>query len=594
MASAQKWKTKLSDKELEDIINNMSESEDGLDITDAEDNDEEYTPCIESDTDEEADVLQLEPVITEKKFSYRKESITWKKKNLILNSEQLQFRGKEDLPTEISNLESPIDFFNYFFTDELVEKIVSETNLYALQVDPSKPVNYSPTDVRNYLGILLYTSFLRMPNTRFYWSDAMGISEIKHVMPINKFEKLRKFFHINDNSLHKPREHPQHDRLHKIRPLIDTLNIRFRSVPFEQHLSIDEQVCSTKVRHFMKQYQPNKPHKWGFKLFVLSGVSGFAYQFEIFSGQENNISRANGEPDLGAAANVVVRLSRTIPKNIQHKLYFDNYYTTVPLMVYLAENGILALGTVRRNRIPNNKLPDEKMLKKEKRGTSFEYVANINSVDISAIVWKDNKIVTLLSTFAGQQPIDQAKRFDRKLKQNVFIERPFVVKQYNIHMGGVDLLDSIIGRNKIILKSRKWYIRLVYHLLDLTISNAWLLYKRVNMEKGAQSKLLTLAEFRCEVAQCLCKMQSVSLKRGRPSTADIEKQLEIKKHRGPTQHMPPKPVRTDGISHWPLWSEKRIRCKFPNCTGYTVTKCEKCGVGLCFNKINNCFRTFHV
>ncbi|KAK9679612.1 hypothetical protein QE152_g39856 [Popillia japonica] len=61
MASAQKWKTKLSDKELEDIINNMSESEDGLDITDAEDNDEEYTPCIESDTDEEADVLQLQP-----------------------------------------------------------------------------------------------------------------------------------------------------------------------------------------------------------------------------------------------------------------------------------------------------------------------------------------------------------------------------------------------------------------------------------------------------------------------------------------------------------------------------------------------------
>ena len=34
----------------------------------------------------------------------------------------------------------------------------------------------------------------------------------------------------------------------------------------------------------MKQYLPNKPKKWGFKLFVLCDTTGYAYKFDIYSG----------------------------------------------------------------------------------------------------------------------------------------------------------------------------------------------------------------------------------------------------------------------------------------------------------------------
>lgn len=66
-------------------------------------------------------------------------------------------------------------------------------------------------------------------------------------------------------------------------------------------------MSSTKVKHFMKQYMPMKPHKWGFKLYILAGISGFAYDFEIYSGQENSMVRPDGEPDLGASSNIVLR-----------------------------------------------------------------------------------------------------------------------------------------------------------------------------------------------------------------------------------------------------------------------------------------------
>lgn len=48
-----------------------------------------------------------------------------------------------------------------------------------------------------------------------------------------------------------------------------------------------------------------KLHKWHYKLFVLSGVSGFSCNFKIFIGQEHNdVYRLLNEPNLGAASNV--------------------------------------------------------------------------------------------------------------------------------------------------------------------------------------------------------------------------------------------------------------------------------------------------
>ncbi|KAJ8890057.1 hypothetical protein PR048_009563 [Dryococelus australis] len=47
---------------------------------------------------------------------------------------------------------------------------------------------------------------------------------------------------------------------------------------------------------------PLKPHKWGYKLFVLYGVSGFAYKVEIYTEMENVVSkRKNCEPGIGAS-----------------------------------------------------------------------------------------------------------------------------------------------------------------------------------------------------------------------------------------------------------------------------------------------------
>ncbi|CAH2096797.1 unnamed protein product [Euphydryas editha] len=366
---------------------------------------------------------------------------------------------------------------------------------------------------------------------------------------------------MNDDSKHLPIDHPQNDPLHKVRSVIDYLNKKFITVPFEHRLSLDEQMC----KHFMKQYLPNKPHKWGFKLYVLCSLSGYAYNFEIYSGAKS-----------GAVSNTVIRLLRPVPRHVNHITYFDNFYTNIPLLHYLTNEGIYCLGTVQRNRLGKScKLPEKREIMKcnVPRGTYHENVASHEG-----------------------HMLERQQTSTITFHANVQVQCPRVIKDYNAHMGGVDLMDSFIGRYRIRIKSRKWTTRLFYHLLDMTVINAWVLYKKVNTMKGKlQKNIMKLADFRTELTDTLCRYQSHSQnKRGRPSTnSRQDTTVPSKRPRTGVQVLPSTDVCCDCIGHEKIFMDFRNKCKFNNCRKLTSWFCKKCKVSLCDNKNNQCFALFH-
>lgn len=436
-------------------------------------------------------------------------NLVWKKKNMDMVDRAFDFQGVTDYPENIMNLSTPYQFFAYFFEQSLLEVIVEESNKYATQNNPNFSDPITLLDLRKYIGILIYTSVYHYPSIRSYWSGNVRFHPIADTMTVNRFEKIRQILHFNDNSLHLPPEHPNHDRLHKIRPVVEHLNLRFKSVPFDHRLSLDEQMCSTKLSHFMKQYLPNKPHKWGFKFYVLCCLMGYAYSFEIYSGTHNFERRPN-EPDLGAVSNTVVRLLRPVPRQVNHIVIFDNFYTNLSLFHYLHKEGIHSLGTVQRNRLGKAcKLPDKKEVLKTSvpRGSYEENVTTFEGVDFSAVSWKDNKQVLLLSTFVGAEPASTITRYDKRQKSNVTISCPKAIREYNSGMGGVDTMDSFLGRYRIRMKSKKWTSRLFHHMLDMAVINSWVLYKKVMTKKGSNPKnIMKLVNFRIELADTMCRL----------------------------------------------------------------------------------------
>ncbi|KAE9523298.1 hypothetical protein AGLY_016246 [Aphis glycines] len=509
----------------------------------------------------------LLPPIIQNHIPIEIKEITWSKDNFP--PVDTTFLGNSTLADDIMALETPYQIFKYLFTVDLMQHICDETYKYGLQKSLSNPLKMSTDDLQKYIGVLVVMSIVNISNVRKYWSPYLGNEVIKDTMTLNTFEKIRSNLHFNDNTLET--HGPNRDKTHKIRPVIETLKNSFSRVPLEEHLAVDEQMCSTKARSSVKVYMPNKPHKWG---------------------KQSEFRNLN-EPDLGSSANVVVRLGRVIPKRRNYKLFFDNYYTTLPLLVFLKKENILSLGTVRRNRLKNVMLLDDSTMLKKPRGTYDHCVTNIRNTDIVAITWKDTKNVNLLSTFAAIEPVTKVSRYDRKLNKRVEVDCPHIIKVYNTHMGGVDLLDGLLGRHKIKMRSRRWYMRLFYHLLDVTIVKN-LGHKRIQNQKS-DNNVLPLMEFREQLALTLCKLgQNNTPKRGRPST-DIEIGIIKKGKLGTKQKekAPPKEIRTDRYDHWPVTNQKKTRCKKPGCKGFTFSKCGKCNVSLCCGKRLECFTLWH-
>lgn len=121
--------------------------------------------------------------------------------------------------------------------------------------------------------------------------------------------------------------------------------------------------------------------------------------------------------------------------------------------------------------------------------------------------------MTLLSDYIGAHAVTEVDKWDGKQRVITKVSCPAVVTEYNKNMGGVDLLHPLIAlyRNKI--RSKKWYHRLVFHFLDMSIVTA----------------LCTLSK--------TYNVKSVECKRGRPSST-IAGEYKEKKRKGPTAPIP--------------------------------------------------------
>lgn len=107
---------------------------------------------------------------------------------------------------------------------------------------------------------------------------------------------------------------------------------------------------------------------------------------------------------------MVLRLALPIPKEENFKLFFDNWFTSVPLAVTLAEQGIQCTGTVRGNRLPGVNLKSDADLKRVGRGAFEEKMAMVTETTLHVVKWYDNRSVALLSDHIRANPVTEVQR----------------------------------------------------------------------------------------------------------------------------------------------------------------------------------------
>ena len=125
-------------------------------------------------------------------------------------------------------------------------------------------------------------------------------------------------------------------------------------------------------------------------------------------------------------------------------------------------------------------------------------------------------------------------------------------------------------------------------MLDLSIVNSWLLYRRCSAAAGDATKLMGLHDFKACVAEGLCtegKEMSAQKgrKRGRPCSDSLLPQEATTAKRSAAERQPIHEVRFDAVGHWPKWTTDRQICKMTLCGGISRVVCSKCHVHLCCN-----------
>lgn len=419
----------------------------------------------------------------------------------------------------------------------------------------------------------------RLPSWRDYWSTSIDLKVpfVSDVMSRKRFNDILTFLHINDNS---SRAKDCKDKLYKLRPFLTTFNNRNSELyNMTREVSVDESMIIFKGRSTLKQYNPMKPIKRGYKLWCLADQHGYISNLSIYQGKEEVIDEFH---NFGLGERVVLNLTKPYwNKGIM--VYFDNYFTSINLLEKLKTENTFACGTIRSTRKGIPPLaPDESL----KRGM-FDYKTNI--MGITVYKWKDNRIVHLASNFHGTE-VDTVKR-TQKDGSKLQVPCPRIIKDYNKYMGGVDKADQLRALYCVNRKSHKWWHRLFWGILDITFVNSYII------NNALQNKKISVLEFRRAVTQGLVILGKPKPKKSTPSPNTNKKRVCLQPRRGKQMYSTSNDIRLSNVGvHTVEFVGKRGRCEVcsvrkveskPNCI------CSTCKVFLCLNEKKQCFNEYH-
>ncbi|XP_065673881.1 piggyBac transposable element-derived protein 1-like [Hydra vulgaris] len=358
----------------------------------ADDSDEEFTPDniqdlmhqVSESSDEELDELDEVVEITSDR---RQRMWHWVKRDRHFaecNPSSLVPKLENENP-------SPLFLFDLLFDANLIDLLVLESNKYIHLKSLTNVKTITHKDIRQFFGMLMQMSIMKLPQRRMYWSQQTRIAQIADVMTVKRFEAILSVLHISDNSLEVKRGQLGYDPFFKIRPLITILNNNFKKyVKVESHQCVDEQIVPFKGHHHQKVYMKKNPKKWGYKLWARAGTSGYIYQFEMAGDLKENVTQINST--LGESGKVVLRCATLLKEVV---VLFDNYFASPDLLVELKARDLFGTCTLQVNRSGKCPLLTDKEMKTKGRGL-VDYRLDKNS-ELIVCKWFDNKSVLLAS-----------------------------------------------------------------------------------------------------------------------------------------------------------------------------------------------------
>ncbi|XP_063219616.1 piggyBac transposable element-derived protein 4-like isoform X1 [Bacillus rossius redtenbacheri] len=387
-------------------------------------------------------------------------------------------------------------------------------------------------------------------------------------MTLKRFLFILRMLHLNDNTKMPERSSLNFDKLFKVRPILNHFNAVFRQVfSPSRFLSIDESMIACKGRSSFKQYLPLKPIKRGFKIWgIFCSVTGYMIGYDFYAGKT-----ATREGPLGES--VVLGLVRGY-ENLGYCIFFDRFFSSFSLVKKLLLKGCFNCSTI----LQTKKFFPKDLFKNDKNLTLGEY-DYVSTRDMGLVKWKDRGTKSVCIVSSMDDPSETCSISRKNIHgQKYQLLCPVAVALYNKYMGGVDLFDQLTSYYNIQWKSRCWWVKVFYYLIDAAVVNSYILYK-LEMNK-LQKKTVTHLMFRSQLADQLIG-EFCSRVTKKKNVVITKKKFNL----SPIVTVP----NTEG--HLPIKGTSRCaNCSTRNKPVQSNLVCKMCDVALC--KVP-CFQQFH-
>ena len=493
------------------------------------------------------------------------------------------FKGPPEgpnLPNDFDVAEAKaIDYFQLFFTDDLLTTIVQNTNSYALWSIRHKQVvnpqykdpqwgmngenNLSLPELKAFLGLQIIFGLnpVKQYSVAFSACSFLGNEGVRRTMSQKRFEKLCQYFHVSNRDNEPGRNSDEYDPLFKIRPVMEQMLNSFpRFSSFTEHQTVDEAMIRCKARLPFIIFNKSKPTRRGIQVFVRTdSKTGYCQQFEFYLG-----SKMTKPSERGLYFDVIDRLSKPLYGS-NAKLFFDNAYSSVMTAIHLQRNGVQSTGTLRAVCHYNPPLFKAKKKLKFKRGEHKTFQAKGNP-SLTATVWQDVKLVMFLSTMAKPHITTTSHR--RVGRSNILVSTPHIAKLYHRFYKGTDFFAQLCERYDISRRHYHSWIYLFNFMFNAAVVNSYILFKSTSLHE--RKKKFGQFDFRHELALGLINNFSNRVRALRPAPVYVgpNAPLEVVNHQN--QHMNSKRVRT-------CTGHKRFEGK----TKKTAYGCRACNIHLC-------------
>lgn len=500
---------------------------------------------------------------------------------------------------------TPLELFQLFFSTTVIDTLVKHTNANGKKKKQAQQKQWHTVtreDMYSFLSLVLYMGMVPLKAMTDFWkgSRLYSLPFPSSVMPSNRFLAISRSLHINDpvvetaNDLKKGT--PGYDKLCRVKPLYEQILAACYTFfhPY-QHISVDERMVATKARIGLKRYVRKKPTKWGIKLFVFADSScGYTLNFFVDTGKDP-------EPTgKGRSYDIVTRILNVPFLGKGYKLYVDNFYTSPALFRDLLFRKIWACGTLRPNIAGYPKKKGNDMTDKTPRGT----IRWIRQGELLFVKWLDTRQVTMCSTMHKAYSDDTTTRKVKNAKGEWTVKKvpiPSCIKDYNQHMGGVDLSDALISYYNVLHKTLRWYKTLFYHFVDIATVNAFILHKE--MCKLQNRPELKQKAFREQLILSLAGIGSTP----RRSAPQNHPGLAVTAPPPPSSSQVPDatPSTAHASSHLPAYFVEHMNDVTPRfratlgrrtcvfCKRKSPVYCSTCKKTLCFTSLRNCYREWH-